>query len=113
MVLKWPGLAGGRVDCGLHYQIDVAATILELLCARVVSNWDGAGFADTLRHGGETGREYLVVSQGAWTAQRAVRFGDYICIRTYHDGYQGFPNIMLFDLKRDPHETRDLAQEQP
>ncbi len=100
MVLKWPGLAGGRVDRGLHYQIDVAATILELLGARVPSNWDGAGFADTLRRGGETGREYLVVSQGAWTALRAVRFGDYICIRTYHDGYHALPNIMLFDLKR-------------
>ena len=109
MVLKWPGLAGGRVDRGLHYQIDVAATVLELLGARVPSNWDGAGFADALRQGIEAGREYLVVSQGAWTAQRAVRFGDYICIRTYHDGYHGLPEIMLFDLKRDPHETRDLA----
>ena len=113
MVLKWPGLGGGRVDHGLHYQIDVAATILELLGARVPSNWDGAGFADTLRRGGEAGREYLVVAQGAWTAQRAVRFGDYICIRTYHDGYHYLPNLMLFDLKRDPHETHDLAPEHP
>jgi choline-sulfatase len=84
-----------------------------LLGARVPSNWDGAGFAETLRRGGEAGREYLVVSQGAWTAQRAVRFGDYICIRTYHDGYHGLPDVMLFDLKRDPHETRDLAKDQP
>ena len=98
MVLKWPGLAGGRVYRGLHYQIDIAATILELLGARVPSNWDGAGFADALRRGVETGREYLVVSQGAWTAQRAVRFGDYICIRTYHDGYHALPDLMLFDL---------------
>ncbi|MGB9382142.1 sulfatase family protein, partial [Candidatus Binatus sp.] len=113
MVLKWPGLAGGRVERGLHYQIDVAATVLALLGARVPSNWDGVGFADALRRGNQAGREYLVLSQGAWTAQRAVRFGDYICIRTYHDGYHGLPDVMLFDLKRDPHETRDLAGEQP
>jgi len=113
MVLKWPGLAGGRVDRGLHYQIDVAATVLELLGARVPSNWDGSGFTDAVRRGNESGREHLIVSQGAWTAQRSVRFGDYICIRTYHDGYHALPNVMLFDLKRDPHETRDLAPDQP
>ena len=92
------GADRGRVDRTLRYQIDVAATILELLGARVPSNWDGAGFAEDFKQGREAGREFLVVSQGAWTAQRAVRFGDYICIRTYHDGYHALPEVMLFDL---------------
>jgi hypothetical protein len=42
-----------------------------------------------------------------------VRFGDYLCIRSYHDGYHGFPDVMLFDLRQDPHEQHDLASEQP
>jgi len=54
-----------------------------------------------------------VLSQAAWTCQRAVRFEDWLCIRTYHDGYHPFPELMLFDIADDPHETRDLAGQRP
>lgn len=113
MLLKWPGLRPSRVDKNLHYQIDVTATVLGLLGAEVPPTWDGASFLDALRSSSEGGRDFVVLTQGAWTAQRAVRFDDYIAIRTYHDGYHWFPELMLFDLARDPHETRDLAPEQP
>lgn len=115
-VLRWPGLAGaggGRVDDALHYQFDLAATLLELLGTRVPGSWDGRGFADALRAGRSEGRESLVLSQAAWTCQRSVRFDDWLCIRTWHDGYHPFPEWMLFDLAADPHETRDLAGERP
>jgi hypothetical protein len=42
-----------------------------------------------------------------------VRFDDYLCIRSYHDGYHAFPEIMLFDVKCDPHEQHDLAASKP
>lgn len=118
MVIRWPGVEGGRVDNGWHYQIDVAATVLDLAGAEVPEIWDGQSFADSLRSGEDGGREHLVVSQAAWTAQRSVRFatpdgGDYICIRTYHDAYHGFPEVMLFDLSVDPHEQDNLAEKQP
>ena len=44
LILRWPGLgdAGRRAGCdAFHYQIDVTATILELLGQRVPSRWDG------------------------------------------------------------------------
>lgn len=116
MILRWPGLDGaadGRVDDAFHYQIDVAATLLELVGARVPRVWDGESFARAFREGRSEGRDHLVVSQAAWTCQRAVRFGDYICIRTYHDGYHGLPELMLFDIARDPHEQQNLADQRP
>jgi hypothetical protein len=70
-------------------------------------NWDGAAFD---LKSASAGREYLVLSQGAWSCQRAVRFGDFVCIRSYHDGYHAFPDVMLFDLKKDPHEQNDIAR---
>lgn len=112
-ILRWPGLEGGRVDRALHYQIDVAATLLELLGARVPGSWDGRSFASALREGSEQGREFLVLSQGAWTCQRAVRFEDWLCIRTYHDGYHFLPELMLFDVAGDPHEQENLAEKRP
>ncbi|MFP6606794.1 MAG: sulfatase [Myxococcota bacterium] len=114
MILRWPELGddhAGRVDRGFHYQFDVAASVLELLGARVPRSWDGRSFAPALREGREEGRDELIVSQAAWTCQRSVRWDDWIGIRTYHDGYHAFPEWMLFDVAKDPHETTDLASE--
>ncbi|HZS14561.1 MAG TPA: sulfatase [Candidatus Dormibacteraeota bacterium] len=114
VILRWPGLDGvPPVQPGLHYQIDVAATILELLGATVPESWDGAGFASALRSGRPAGRDHLVLSQAAWCVQRAVRWEDWLYIRTYHDAYHGFPDTMLFDVANDPHEQHDVAAQRP
>lgn len=111
MILKWPGLehGRGRTENALHYQIDVAATVLDLLGLEVPGVWDGISFASALRGDKDEGRDYLVLSQAAWAAQRSVRFDDFIGMRTYHDAYHGFPDLMLFDLKADPHQQVNLA----
>lgn len=115
MILKWPGaekLAGRKFDA-MHYQIDISATILELLGVSVPASWDGEGFAESMNAGEDKGRDHLIVSQGAWTCQRGVRWEDYILIQTLHDGYHLYDDLMLFDLGKDPHETRNLAAEEP
>ena len=113
LILHWPDLgdAGvGQVREALHYQIDVTATIVELLGQRVPDSWDGASFAASLRAGRDEGRDHLVVSQGAWTCQRGVRFGDFHYVFTWHDGFHLFPDELLFDLRADPHEQHDLIE---
>lgn len=112
LILRWPGLEP-RVYSGFHYQLDLATTVLDLLGEGVPDGWDGVSFAPALREGTESGRDFLVLSQGAWSCQRAVRWGDLLCIRTYHDGFHDFPEVMLFNLRDDPHEQRDLAPENP
>lgn len=117
MILRWPGVAGangGKVVGGLHYQLDVAATVVELAGGTVPGVWDGRSFADDLRAGEEPeGRDHLVLSHGAWTAQRAVRTRDRLYLRTYHDGFHGLPDELLFDLATDPHEQHDLSDREP
>jgi len=113
LLIRWPGVKGGHVDNALHYQFDMAATVLELLGAPIPALWDGSSFAKAFRDGREEGRPYLVVSQCAWSCQRAVRFDHWILIRTYHEGLKNFPPVMLFDLARDPHETTNLADQRP
>ena len=39
--------------------------------------------------------------------------GKWICIRTYHDAFHGFPEVLLFDLEADPYEQHDVAAEHP
>jgi choline-sulfatase len=112
LILRWPGLAHGRRRA-LHYQIDVTATLLELLGEKVPESWDGQSFAASLRQGADVGRDHLIVSQGAWTCQRGVRFGQWMLINTLHGGYHLFDDVMLFDLASDPFEQHNLATAHP
>lgn len=107
-VLRWPGVAP-QVHEGLQYHLDVAATTLALAGLEPGRRWDG----EAIDLGGP-GRDHLVVSQGAWSCQRGVRWGDHLYLRTWHDGYHGhWADEMLFDVVADPHETTDLAAAAP
>jgi choline-sulfatase len=106
--------ARGRVDESLIYQGDFAATLLELIGQEVPSNWDWRSFASAFNSDQPANlRSELVLSQMAWSCQRSVRWGDWLCIRSYHDGYHGFPPVMLFNVKNDPHLQHDLAPGNP
>jgi arylsulfatase A-like enzyme len=114
LVVSWPGVTTSpRVDTALHYHFDFAATTIELLGGKVPAIWDGVSFAGAMKQNRQEGRDYLVLSQGAWSCQRAVRFEDFVCIRSYHDGYHGFPEVMLFDVRNDPHEQHDASSAKP
>ena len=112
LIVAGPGVEEG-VDEGFHYNIDIPPTLVELADGEVPERWDGESFAGALTDGEEAGREHLVVSQGAWACQRAVRWEDYILIRSYHDGLKDFDPVELYDLAADPHETVNLARERP
>lgn len=131
MIVRFPGVTderAGQLDNRLFYQVDIAATLVELLGGAVPTSWDGMSFANAIQRpeshrdsdGGDAyaaGRPALILSQAAWTCQRAVRLRqdgtNYLYLRTYHDGYHGYPDVMLFDLDADPHEQNDIAASRP
>ncbi|MFQ6047899.1 MAG: sulfatase [Phycisphaerae bacterium] len=113
LIIRWPGLTQPGRREGLLYQLDLAATICQLLGCDVPEAWDARSFADGLRGADWSGRDNLVLGQGAWTCQRAVRHGDYLLIRTYHSGLKPYGELMLFNVAEDPHETMDLASSRP
>jgi arylsulfatase A-like enzyme len=113
MIIRWPGGARGAAERGLHYNLDLGPTLAELLGRPAPAAWDGQSYAAAVAAGQDAGREYLVISQNAHVCQRGVRWGDWLYMRTYHDGYHLFPKEMLFNLADDPHEQHDLAAAQP
>lgn len=114
LIVRWPGLTDTPwVDRALHYHYDWAATLIELAGGQAPANWDGRAFTEAFRGRQAKGRRFLVLSQCAWSCQRAVRFDSYICLRTYHDGYKQLAPVMLFDLEADPHEQRDILTGRP
>lgn len=125
LIIKWPGCPRNAVSKGFHYNVDLLVTLMDMIgdipaftCNRVVGlpnpvRYDGISFADCIRKGIDGGRDYLVVSQMAHVCQRAVRFEDWIYIRTYHDGYHLTEPDELFNIKEDPHETENVAEKYP
>lgn len=114
LIVRWPGGRRGAVDANLHYQLDLAPTLMSLLGGDSPAIWDGRSF-DGAVTGRNTapGRDHLVLSQCAHVCQRSVRFDQWLYVRTYHCGFHLFPDEMLFDVVTDPHEQRDLAAEHP
>lgn len=118
MIMRWPGVTdsmAGQQNDRLLYNVDLAATTLELAGDANLSGWDGHSFADEMKSGvlDNQGRDYLVLSQLAWCAQRSVRWDHYLYMQTYHDGFHDYPVDMVFDLDADPHEQFNLADSHP
>jgi choline-sulfatase len=119
MIVKWPGVKGGRSTDRFIYNVDLAPTLMELLKGDCKPLWDGQSYAGTLLGVGTAeGRDQLVLSQCCHVCQRSVRFNGaggqrWLYMRTYHDGFHLFPQEMLYDLATDPHEQNDVAGTHP
>jgi arylsulfatase A-like enzyme len=109
MIVRWPGGAEGTVEAGLHYNYDLGPTLAELLSRPPSPTWEGRSYAPAVLRGEECGRERIVISQCTHVCQRGVRWGPWLYMRTYHDGFRLFPREMLFDVEEDPHQQRDLS----
>ena len=113
LIIKWPGLAAGE-NTALHYNLDLAPTLMDLMGGDQCPLWDGESYADALRNGSvDAGRDEVVISQCAHVCQRSVRWDNWIYLRTYHDGFHLFPPEMLYDLNGDSHEQNDIAAQHP
>ena len=116
LIIRWPGITDRSAEKAynaLQYNVDLAATLVELCGGTKPQSWDGSSFSNILKSGVDRGRDYLVLSQCAWSCQRSLRWGDHLLIRTYDTGYKNYPSWMLFNVKEDPHELHNLANEKP
>jgi arylsulfatase A-like enzyme len=105
-----------RRDKDFHYSIDLLPTLADLLNVERCPVWDGESYASVINgtsEGKPPCRDSLVISQQAHVCQRSARFGDFLYIRTVHDGFQLFDAEMLFNVKDDPHERHDIKNERP
>ena len=83
---------------------------------RTMDHWDGISYKTELA--GEDSeecekRDHLIISQNAHVCQRSAVFGDWLYMRTVHDGYHLFDKEMLYNIARDPHERFDLKEQHP
>ena len=113
LIVRCPEGQAGNVDEGLHYHLDLAPTLAELNGSEALECWDGKSYAPAIQSAEVCGWNELVLSSCWGTCQRSVRFDHWFYTHTYHDGYNGFPERMLFDLFTDPHQRNNLAATHP
>ena len=113
LIIKWNGADKGRSENGLYCNVDLAPTLAELMNVKPGRYWDGVSFAGNIKNKKSGGRESVVISQMAHVCQRSARFGDWLYMRTYHDGYHLFDDEMLFNIAEDPHEQNDVKDKFP
>ncbi len=113
MVVRWPGVTTGLSDerrhvPGLVYHVDLCPTICELLGIEVPDGWDGRSFAPAVRGEPFAGRDYLVLSHGAYTYQRALRTQSHLYIKTLHPGCWRLEREQLYAIEDDPYMYKNL-----
>lgn len=116
MIIKWPGCKAGFTASGLHDNVDLLPTVKELLNTKTFGThylYDGVSYANTLKNGLDCSKKSLVLSQCCHVCQRSARFDNYLYVRTIHGGYHLFDEEMLFNIKDDPHQLNNLAEDEP
>lgn len=130
MIISWPGkLPAGETRKSLVSGMDVFPTIVELAAGESPANLDGKSLVPALKEpSSETGHDFLCFSDGKKTW--SVRQGDWKLISSpgwTHSNYRldveniahpaddvAYPEgLVLFHLKDDIGETKDLSAENP
>jgi len=114
LILRWPGISPkDRLCDALLYNVDLSATLCDLLDVPIPPDWDGLSFKAQVEGEPGGGREHLVWSHGLYALQRAVRTRTHLMIRTYDDYGYGFEPIQLYNMENDKYQTVNLASEKP
>lgn len=114
LIFHWPGLTDKGVRCNeLIYQYDFMATLMELLSINRPEAWDALPFNSLFSGAGFPGRPYIVYGCGIFTLQRTVRTKKYAYVRTLHPGCYPLEDAYLFDIVRDPEQSRNIRSEFP
>ena len=113
LIMRWPGLSRGGVDRALLSNVDFYPTLCDLMGVPLPALTDGRSFAAHLRSQPGPGRDFLVWDTACYAAQRAVRTAELLLLRTYDPFGCPVRPLELFEIEKDPFQTRDVAGERP
>jgi arylsulfatase A-like enzyme len=113
LIMRGPGVSGGR---RIHPQValvDVFPTLLELAGLPPVPGRDGRSLLPLVRGEESKGRSHLYLSECTWQAKRGVRTPGWKFIRSYDPGVYPRGGDELYDLSHDPDEQHNVADTYP
>jgi arylsulfatase A-like enzyme len=110
LILAGPGIPKGETRNGLVYLLDLFPTLCDLAGIETPASVEGQSFAANLSNPGRPARDWLYLAYGS--SIRGVTNGEHKLIEYFAPGNpEGGRATQLFDLRRDPLETVNLAAE--
>jgi arylsulfatase A len=114
-IVRWPGVVkAGTTSPHISTQYDLMATLAELTGQAIAGTTDGISFLPELKgkHAIQKQHPYLYFEYPENGGQVAIRSGDWKAVRINIRKDQNAA-WQLFDLKKDPGETKDIASKHP
>lgn len=112
LIIRYQGFPKGKRIGDLVQLIDLPYTILELAGIPVPAEFEGRSLVPIVE-GRASGYREVYSNQGLWSAKRAIitREG-WKLIKTIDPGFWECPPLELYNLTKDPGETKNLASEE-
>jgi len=115
LVMRFPGvLPAGQRRAQLPYSsVDLSATICEAAGVDVPEEFGGKSLLDVAKTGKGDVHDFLVMTQGLWRSQRALRTKEWKLVRTYDPTFWSSLPVELYNIGEDPTELEDVHEKQP
>ncbi len=113
LIIRRPGWEPRRVP-HMTASVDVAPTVLELCDVPVPETLEGTSLVPWMR--GETDepvREFVVSEECTWQMKWSLRTDAHKFILAREEDFYGTPMRELYDLRKDPNEMRNIAEDDP
>lgn len=116
LILRGPRLPPGHRVSGLTQNIDLAPTILEMaglghLAAEV--RMEGRSLLPLIQGDRADNYSEMFFSEATVQCKRAIRTKEWKLIRAAGYCHHNLPRLQLYDLRRDPDEQHNIADEHP
>jgi arylsulfatase len=110
LVVAGPNMRGGTSSDALVSMHDLTATFLDLAGVPPLPEMDSRSLVPVLTGQSQTHRAHVRSGLDRW---RLVFDGRHKLVRQAASGGEAEPQVLLFDLEADPHETENLAPAHP
>ena len=115
LIIRWPEAKQKGIQIPhLVQHIDVAPTLLDMAGVPVPEAMEGQSLVPYLNGKlNEPIYPFLVTEECSRMMKWGLRTDEYKYILAREQDYRGRPMRELYDLKQDPHEMKNIAQERP
>ncbi len=114
LIVRWPGVVepGMRTDAFCQH-VDLAPTVLSVLGLEIPGEMEGQSLLPLLTGDRTPLRDFIVCQECTWQAKWAWRDDIHKLILARQPDLHGNPDRELYDLRSDPDELTNIAEQEP